>query len=480
MFKSLRWRIQAWHAVILAAVILSFAVAIYGLQRRSRLRAIDGELAAAVEVLAGQLRALPPDVLPGRPGPHKHGPPDGRPRRPDPLRRNLRMPNTFAGRRGGPRPYFVIRDRGGTTIKAENLPGGVPTPDDIGRPGGRPVVRFRDRGDCREAFAPGPPGTIVLVGRSIAADLADLADLRWLLAGIGGTAFVLGLAGGWVLSQKSVRPVRDISRVAAEVTEKELSARIDTAAMDVEFAGLAETLNDTFARLETAFAQQVEFTADASHELRTPLAVLRMHLELALSKERTGEEYRETLRTCLRAAGRMSSLVESLLGLARMDAGGMALESGLVDLGAVVAAAVEDARPLAEAKGIRLAADAASATVLGDRGRLGQLFTNLLANAVAYSPRGASVSVAVRGEGGRVTATVADTGVGIAPGHLPDIFRRFYRVNKERSRDGGGSGLGLSICKMIAEAHGGAIAARSRVGVGSTFTVTLPSAGRHG
>ncbi len=487
MFKSLRWRIQIWHAIILAAVIVAFGTAMYLQQRQSRYQTIDNELSAAVEVLVGKLQAAPPATLQALlRGDDRDL--DRSTSRQDVFARDLRklhadlhVPNTFA-RRGirheHEAPYFVIWRDDGTEAKTSDLFVSVPLPPSIDekfRDNHRP--RFRDRGTYREAYAPGPPGTFVLVGRFIEPDLRDLRNLLLLLAGTGVIIFTLGLGGGWLLSRGSVRPIEAISQVAADISERNLSDRIDAARMDTEFADLAQTLNETFARLESAFAQQLQFTADASHELRTPLSIVQMHQELALSKERTPDEYREALETCQRGTTRMNSLVESLLTLARLDADGLALTMKPVDVATVIAASMDHAQPLADAKQIAMSADPSQAIVNGDRERLGQVVTNLLTNAIAYSPSGSRVSVSLEQNDGEVIVSVTDSGVGIRAEDQTNIFRRFYRADKERSRDSGGSGLGLSICKTIVEAHGGSITLQSEPGKGSVFRFTIPEKG---
>ena len=480
MFKSLRWRIQIWHAVILAAVIVAFGTTMYVQHRQSRYQTIDNELAAAVEVLAGKLQAAAPATL----GALLYGD-DGEisnensfARDLQKLHADLHVPNTFAGRRiryEHEAPYFVIWRSDGAEVKSSNSFVEVPPPsiNDEFHEGHRP--RFRDRGSYREAYAPGPRGTFVLAGRFIEPDLRDLYNLALLLAGAGVVVFTLGLGGGWLLSRGSVRPIESISRVAADISEHNLTDRIDAARMDTEFADLAQTLNETFARLESAFAQQLQFTADASHELRTPPSIIQMHQELALSKERTADEYREALETCQRATTRMNSLVESLLTLARLDADGLALTMKPVDIAAVITASIDHAQPLADAKQIAVSAEVSQAIVSGDRERLGQVVTNLLTNAIAYSPTGSRVDVSLARNNDEIIVSVTDSGVGISDEDQTKIFRRFHRVDKERSRDTGGSGLGLSICQTIVKAHGGEIKVESESGKGSIFQFTLPA-----
>src|SRR5207253_1283097 len=184
------------------------------------------------------------------------------------------------------------------------------------------------------------------------------------------------------LSSRIVRPIRAISATAAGISAADLSRRIDPAAIDTEFEELAETLNMTFDRLEAAFDRQTRFTADASHELRTPLTIIRTHAELALTRERSPQEYREALDTCLKAAARMTKLVDGLLTLARADAGRLVGTRMPVDLTRIAGEGVTMLRPVAEGKSVTLTAELAPVTVNGDAVSLAQVVANLVSNAI--------------------------------------------------------------------------------------------------
>jgi heavy metal sensor kinase len=271
-----------------------------------------------------------------------------------------------------------------------------------------------------------------------------------------------------------LRPIGDISATAARIAGGDLSQRIHTADTSSELGQLAGVLNNTFARLQAAFARQAQFTADAAHELRTPVSVVMTQTQTALARERPAGEYRETLAACQRAAQRMRRLIDSLLTLARLDAA----ETNRVpcDLDRMAAEAVELLRPLAEAQGVVLETELAPARCLGNAEQLGQVVTNLVSNAIHYNRPGGSVRVKVAGDSGAAVLTVADNGVGIAAEDLPHVFERFYRADKSRTRTTGGAGLGLAIAKQLVEAHGGKIWVQSEQGRGATFSFTLPQA----
>jgi len=267
---------------------------------------------------------------------------------------------------------------------------------------------------------------------------------------------------------------------AQQISASNLSRRIDARGTQSELGTLAAVLNDTVARLEAAFQRQVRFTADASHELRTPLAVIHTNVQLALSRERSAAEYRKMLETCLRASNRMKNLVDSLLMLARTDAGQLVLQCSTSDLHNVVAECIAMVAPLAEEKRVTVESDLHSVCVSADSSQIAQVVINLLTNAIRYNREGGRVQVSATTICQHAVLVIADTGVGIPPEGLPHVFERFYRADAARSRDDGGSGLGLAICKTIVEAHGGTIVAHSAAGGGATFTVRLPLAKTEG
>jgi heavy metal sensor kinase len=497
MFRSLRWRLLAWHAGILVLTVAGFGTALYFQIRHARLEEIDAELQAAALKLEGVLHSVPPPSLKGKnaPGPpFGEGPPReppfpgpddrGRPPRPRPppepperrLDRELTLPNPDPGGNPDTAPYFVVWLGDGTVLKASDRPAEVVAPDyDPGRAAapGRPEAR--QRGCFREIVVGGPGGSEVLVGRSIRREESSLTWLagQVVLTGLG--VLAVGLAGGFVLSGRAVKPLAAMSSTAAGISANNLDRRIDAKGVDSELASLAAVLNDMFARLEAAFARQARFTADASHELRTPLAVIHSHAELALSRPRTAAEYQETLEACVRASRRMRSLVEGLLTLARADAGKLELRRERLDLGVLVRDAVAQLEPLAAQKGVTLSVEAPPLEYAGDATRLAQVLANLTTNAINYNRAGGRVTVTLTAEAGEAVLSVADDGCGIPPEDRAHIFERFYRVDKARSRELGGSGLGLAICKSIVEGLGGSIGFTTEVNRGTTFVVRLPS-----
>ena len=286
------------------------------------------------------------------------------------------------------------------------------------------------------------------------------------------------LVGSWI-SRRALEPVDRIITEVREISDgRSLHRRLAEPMVKDELGRLAETLNQMMSRLERNFAALRRFTADASHELKTPLTVVRAGVERAITRPDTPPETLAALEETLQEVNRMTELLESLLTLARADEGRADLHRESVDLRDIIAEAGETGELLAEHAGvgieIRLPPEPLVLAV--DRSRIRQLALNLIENAVKYTPRGGQVSVELAGNDGRALFTVADTGIGIAPGDLPHVFDRFWRADSARTRtsERAGTGLGLAICKWIAEAHGGTIDVQSRPGRGTTFTVGLP------
>ncbi len=228
-------------------------------------------------------------------------------------------------------------------------------------------------------------------------------------------------------------------------------------------------------RLNNSVERLTQFTADASHELRSPIALIRTTAEIALRQNRPPESYREALEQIRDESERTTHLIEDLLALARADAAATKLPLGPVDLPALVADICEQHRPQTIAKDLRLHTDLPPENVLvhGNDPAIRRLIQVLLDNAVKYTPPGGEVRVAVSPKPDRVELSVTDTGIGIAQEDLPKVFDRFYRADKARSRDEGGSGLGLSIAQWIARCHGAEIQAESAAGAGSVFRIAF-------
>lgn len=460
--KSIRWRLQLWYGALLVTVLCGFGFIAFHFEKTRRFQRIDGEIQTRVSTLVVALRATnrPPQGEGQRGSP----PPPPGPGQLSELRLAPQQAALFGGESGY---YFAVWLRGkDPVLRSPNAPGVIPLPQSRD-------AALRTRGEFRESFLFAAPVDCVLVGRSIASETAELRMFAAVLCAIGGAVLVAGLIGGWWLATRAIRPVEDIGATAEKIAAGDLSQRINTSETHSELGRLAGVLNTTFARLDAAFTQQARFTADAAHELRTPVTVLLTQAQSALARERTAEEYRETIEACQRAAQRMRALIESLLELARLDAGQEPLRRTGCDLSTIAADSVALIRPLAEKRGITIQVALSTAPCRCDVERIAQVATNLLSNAIEYNRGGGSVVVTTaRGEGCAVLS-VQNTGPGIPAADLPHIFERFHRADKARTT--GHSGLGLAIAQAIVNAHGGSITVESNEGQGATFSVRLPA-----
>jgi len=291
-------------------------------------------------------------------------------------------------------------------------------------------------------------------------------------------ALAASALGGFLIATRGLRPVDRMTRAAAAIGADDPSARLEVPPTEDEVGRLGRTLNQMLERLHTAIEEQRRFGADASHELRTPLSIMRSEIDVTLRLPFTSDEARTTMESAREEVNRMTRIVEDLLTLARMDEGGMILERSRVPVFPLAQEVAGRFNHAAAAKRIHLTTetDDGELSVLGDRDRLVQLLSNLVDNAIKYTPDGGSVWVRLTDGDGMVRLVVDDSGPGIAPESLPKIFDRFYRIDKARSRSAGGAGLGLSICRWIAEGHGGTIGVQSEPERGTQFTLTLPRA----
>jgi heavy metal sensor kinase len=288
---------------------------------------------------------------------------------------------------------------------------------------------------------------------------------------------LLTSAGGYFLARKSLSPIASMNQQTRLITAQNLSSRLNVTNPRDELGGLALTINDLLLRLEQAFRQQQRFIADASHELRTPLAVLRSETEVALGKKRSTDEYEESLLLIKDEAERLSRIVEDLSILANQSAEmpPVILKEPLI-LNEVVSDCVRAARLLASRKALQVELENSSneLTLYGDEELLRRMLLNLLDNAVKYTPAGGEISVVLARQNGNARLVVRDTGIGIPFAEQSNVFDRFYRVDKARSRSQGGTGLGLSIVSWIVEAHDGTVTLESTPEKGSKFIVELP------
>jgi two-component system, OmpR family, sensor kinase len=456
----IRWRLTLYIALAIGAILLILGFVLFFLLRDALLSSVENTTRQRAENAASSIRegeSLDDDDI-----------------------EELTLDGVFV----------IVRDEtGGVLTETVDLPkgGGDPVSRralDTGEPASG-TVQFSGEEPTYVYAVPVNPedgrARVVEAGKSYEAAQEGIEALVAILAVGIGAAFVLSMGGAYLLARAALRPVETVTSTARSMGEEDLSKRLPVANPKDEIGRLATTINGLLARLEAAFTRREEalsrqrrFAADASHELRTPLTSISGHArmldEWALEKDR--ETARRSVRAIRREAGRMRDLVESLLTLTRGDEG-PPLDVGRHDLGEIAQEAVETARNNADGRmSVEFIPPDQGIMATFDRGRILQVASILLDNAVKYTPEGGNVTVEVRGRGDRVELEVSDNGVGIREDDLPLIFERFHRADAARAEDG--AGLGLSIARQIAEAHGGTIEATSKVGAGSAFVLVLP------
>ncbi len=287
--------------------------------------------------------------------------------------------------------------------------------------------------------------------------------------------------GGWLVMGRALNPIRKITKQAEQISFQRRHERLPVLETDDELGQLSRTLNRMLDRLEEAVQHIRRFSADASHELRTPLTIIRGELETLIRQSPASPQLVDTLGSALEEVERLTRIVEQLLVLSHLDSQQVASTGDLIDLGHLAKTTADQMRLLCDEKKITIEYQLSPNIVVeGNISRLKQIIVNLLDNAIKFSRQNGTIGIRVSSEDSRALLEVSDTGIGIREEALPHVFERFFRTDKARSRDQGGSGLGLSIVKAIAVAHGGDVEITSQEGAGTRVRLILPLTLRHG
>jgi two-component system heavy metal sensor histidine kinase CusS len=318
------------------------------------------------------------------------------------------------------------------------------------------------------------PALVVGVGLDIEHHQQFMQALRDAL--LSALAACLALAGllTWLATRHGLAPLRDMAGVAKGISASRLDQRLAVDTVPRELVDLAASFNGMLGRLEDSFRRLQEFSADIAHDMRTPVSNLMMQAQVAVSRAREPEEYREVLYSAIEEYDRLARMISDMLFLARADNGQLVPGRERLDLAQEMGALCEFYEPVATERGVRLSC-AGSGEASGDRLMLRRAFGNLLSNALRHTPDGGEVRVEIAPAGAEAArVAIENPGPPIPVEHLTRIFDRFYRIDPSRQRSGENAGLGLAIARSIVVAHGGRIEALPRR-AGARFEVTLPA-----
>jgi len=317
--------------------------------------------------------------------------------------------------------------------------------------------------------------TLIQVGISLSETENTLRRLLAFMVLAGGLLLVIASLGGNFIIRKALKPVKSVVHTAQEISTDDLSLRIQAKKRQDEIGELVDTFNDMISRLEGSILKIKQFSGDVSHELRTPLTVIRGEVEVILRKERSAGDYREALSTVLEETSLLERIIDDLLFLSRIEALEKKELEKPVPLDEILLKTIESRESAAKNKGIQLDIQKIDpATIRGEENLLERMLANIIDNAIRYTPPKGKVEISLDEKKNGVILSIQDNGIGIPEEALPYIFDRFYVVDKSRSKETGGLGLGLSIAKHVADTHGAGIEVESQVGQGTIFRITFP------
>jgi len=316
---------------------------------------------------------------------------------------------------------------------------------------------------------------ILQIGLSLKSTYSKTRRVLILIILSGILLLLLASAGGNFVIRKAIHPVVNVAQAANQITTDDLSHRIDAQKRRDEIGVLVETFNDMISRLERSVKEIKQFSGDVSHELRTPLTNIRGEIEVILRKDRDKHEYRNTLKSALEETYHMEKIIDDLLLLSRTESLKRESLRKEVQLDEILLSVYERYEPIARKKNINLDIKKIfSLAIKGQRVLLERMMSNLIDNAVRYTKSRGRIELSLYKEGEEGVFIISDTGIGIPKDSIPFIFDRFYVVEKSRSKEKGGVGLGLSIIKRVADIHGAVISIRSEINRGTEFEIRFP------
>lgn len=432
LFHSLRFRLVVWFLCIETAAFFLFSFLLYGLLSRNLYAHHDESLLASQRQLRIVLQPFAEENF-----------------------RSLPIEESYFN------SAIEIRSRDGSKILSssqfKDISSSLPAPDMNKGESGFFSIETGSGEAVRILISPLSGEQYYLIQASKLGDIKHtLASLKILLAVIIPLVLVATSFGGYLIASRALAPVAEITDRAREIQAKNLDQLLDIKTSDIELRNLVITLNAMMDRLNQTFRSMEQFTMDVSHELKTPLTIIAGTLEVALNQERTAGDYKEAMQTVLDELNRMSRIVNQLLLLSSFDVGKSDIQREEIDLSNLLEKMFELTQPLAEDKSIQTSLHINVAPrILGDSGQVSQVIINLIDNAVKYTPANGKIEIALDASNGNAVMTVSDTGTGIPAQEIPRVFEPFYQIDKARSGDNRGVGLGLSIVKRIVEAHGG-------------------------
>jgi heavy metal sensor kinase len=360
------------------------------------------------------------------------------------------------------RPWRGI---GVSKIALQRLAQGSPVFETFKLPGGEHRARV--------IYGRAGPEMVLQIGQSLREDEEILEDFSQDFRPAVAVVFTLAALGGWLMARRAFSGVKKVTQTAIAISQGAMEKRVPLTGRGDEIDRLSQTFNRMLERIQALITEMREVTDNIAHDLKSPVTRLRGLAEVTLTTGRSLDEYQAMAASTVEECDRLFGMINTMLEISEFEAGVATLSMGTVDISALIAEACDLFQPLAEDKGLTLTAEVpVRCLISGDTSKLQRALTNLLDNAIKYTPSGGIVTVSAGDGEKEVIISIHDTGIGIAAHDIPRIFDRFYRADKSRSETG--AGLGLSLVLAIVQAHGGDIRVSSPPGAGSTFSVILP------